>query len=118
MKYALKITRASNSNADGLHAVTDVRTGSLALVSFAAKEAKAELDNGSDTDFRVELDELDSEGNHSRALLALTGDGDTIGAVLKTRLAKVRKQAAATEPAPPRQDRDEDPEWLKDNGSL
>lgn len=107
MKYSLSVFTATS--ADNVHTVTDIRTGSLALVSFAAKEAKAELDAANEgTDFRVELSELDSEGNYSSSLLKLTADAGTVGEMLKSRLARVRKVTKATEPALTAQEREQD----------
>lgn len=90
MKYSLNIFTATS--ADDVRHVVDVRTGSLSLVAFAAKEAKAELDSAAEaTEFRVELTELDSEGRGSKVLLGMTADGETIGDTLKVRLSKLRK---------------------------
>lgn len=78
--------------------VVNVGAGSLALISYAAREA-AELTEDAAGEFRVQLNEIDAEGNPGRLLISLTADGDTVNTVVKTRLAKMRKaEKQAPEP--------------------
>lgn len=90
-KYALRIE--SEDNMDAL-ALVDINVGSLAVVSYAAKEAGAILDKSSKERFRATLIALGArEGEGATALLELTADGGTVNDVLKVRLARLRAQA-------------------------
>jgi hypothetical protein len=98
MKYALRIYTGGNTTS--VRDITDVRCGTFGTVNFAAKEARPELDSVADGEgVRVELNELDSEGNFQNSLLGMEADAGTVGDVLKARLARLRKSLNSEAPA-------------------
>ena len=92
MKYALHIYTPD-------HNIVDLAVASLPVINFAAKDVRGELESVGTSEVRVEFRELDSEGQPSRSLLSLAADAETVGDMLKARLAKVRKATAPAAPA-------------------
>ena len=67
--------------------VVDVQSGSLALVSYAAKEAGDLLDEKGE--YNVTFGEVGAD----RPIVSFTGDAETLNAVISARLRKLRKLA-------------------------
>jgi hypothetical protein len=75
--------------------------GSLGLVTYASKEALAELAAYPEGhEFRAHLAETETvEGDEVRTVTSISGDADDVTAVLKRKIAKERKQNADATPA-------------------
>lgn len=89
--YTLKIDNVTASQE-----VVHIETASLAVVSYAARDAQKELERVEpESQFRVYLAEKAPSlpGAPYGPLLEMTADAETVSDVLKTRLAKVRKSA-------------------------
>jgi hypothetical protein len=89
--YSLRVTNESASE------VVVAAHGSLGLVTYASKEALAELTAYPEgTEFRAHLAETETvEGQEVRTVTSISGDADDVTAVLKRKIAKERKQNAA-----------------------
>lgn len=100
MNYSFSVTEdVTNENAFDENApgtLVHIGVGSLALVSYAAREIKDALTAGK-TEFSVKLSEVDENENAGKTLLSLTADGDTVETVLSARLRKLRKAEKPTE---------------------
>ena len=86
-QYGLSIA----TGGEGDHTFVSIESASLATVAYAVKDVLAEIGDGKGT-FAVDFGLADSEDS----LVQLTADAETVGTVLKARLAKLRK---ASKPA-------------------
>lgn len=75
--------------------------GSLGLISYAEKEARATLGRGTFAEVTAEVSEISGAGESLRTITSLTADPETVTMVLKGKLAGERKAVAAQEQPTP-----------------
>lgn len=92
--YTLNISKQTTGGV-----IVDIASASLKVVDYAAREASREV-SSSEHEVSVFLAEVPTAGTPAKQLLQITADGETVADILKTRLAKVRKESRTSAGAP------------------
>ena len=84
--FDLSITHETDSVEDDATLVVFV-TGSLNVVNYAVNDVAKQLTDAGDAQFSVRLAPADG----GKSLVSVTGDGDTVVTLLKSKVTKARK---------------------------
>jgi len=95
-KYSVVIGESDNGDANPVRDIYVTASGSLKLVTLAAKEGLAEIE-GRDGEFFARIAETETvDGAEKRSLVRLTATSDIIKMVVTQRLKNEKSEQAAT----------------------